>query len=97
MAENQCQQTLTNSSVHFYIEHDLMEKEKVTKVVLLTPREQEILTLSACGFTKSDIGVHIHLSPHTVDYHIRNAIKKLDAKNITSAVVVAIKNKLIQA
>ncbi len=66
-----------------------------TKKIHLTLKEKEILIWSARGLTKTDIGCHLNISTHTVDYHVRNAIKKLGAKNITSAVVVALKTDLI--
>lgn len=74
----------------------LMEKDVLSLPVLLTDREQEVLKWSARGFTKANIADRLNLSVHTVDSHIRNSMRKLNAKNITSTVVKAINLRLIQ-
>ncbi len=43
----------------------------------LTEREQEVLQLMAQGRTNSAIGSRLHLSPKTVEAHIRNIFMKL--------------------
>lgn len=73
-----------------------MQKEGASLLVSLTDREQEILKWSARGYTKADISGRLNLSIHTVDSHIRNSMRKLDTKNITSAVVKALNLGLIQ-
>jgi len=74
----------------------LMEQKPIADTVTLNIRESEILKWTARGYTKTDIGERLNISFHTVDYHIRNVMKKLDAKNITSAVVIALNLGLIQ-
>lgn len=64
--------------------------------IYLSDKEQEVLKWCARGYTKADIGERLCISQHTVDYHIRNSQKKLQARNITSAVVQAINRGLIQ-
>lgn len=55
----------------------------------LTARELEVLRLAAEGLTNSEIGRVLYVSPHTAEYHMRNALRKLGAKNRTEAVVHA--------
>jgi|SRR4051794_35992758 len=43
---------------------------------LLTPREQEILTLLAQGLTDKEIGENLYLSRRTVQYHLANVRRK---------------------
>ena len=74
----------------------LMEVQPLTNTITLTDREMEVLKWSAQGFTKSAVGDRLNISSHTVDYHIRNAMKKIDAKNITSAIAIALNRRLIQ-
>lgn len=74
----------------------LMETQPPPKAITLTNREGEILKWSARGFTKSAIGERLNISQHTVDYHARGAMKKLNAKNMTSAVVMALNLGIIQ-
>ena len=74
----------------------LMEKEPVQDLVSLTDKEREVLRWLAKGYTKHEIADRIHLSSHTVDFHVRNSLKKLGARNTTAAVVMALSRGLIQ-
>lgn len=56
----------------------------------LTAKEQEILKWVAQGLTKNEVADKIIISTHTVDYHMRNILKKMDAKNATNALIIAI-------
>ena len=62
----------------------------------LSSREQEVLKWLAQGLTKSCVGDKLNMSSHTVDYHLRNILKKLDAKNTVAATALAIKQNLIE-
>jgi DNA-binding CsgD family transcriptional regulator len=73
----------------------LMEEHPIVHAVTLNKRESEILKWSARGFSRADIGERLNISLHTVDFHIRKVLRKLDAKNITSAVVIALNLELI--
>lgn len=69
----------------------LMESDiSIIRQNLLSDREQEILKWCAKGYTKIAISERLNLSVHTVDSHVRNSMRKLDSKNITSTVVKAI-------
>jgi len=59
-------------------------------------RELEIINQSAIGLTKLQIATNLDLSAHTIDYHVRNILRKTDYPNLTAAVVKAIKCKHIQ-
>lgn len=61
----------------------------------LSAREQDILLLLARGHTKADISRIRHISIHTVNHHVRNVLKKLNARNATSAVYHATSRGLI--
>ncbi len=75
----------------------LMESHHTLSAVTLTFREGDILKWAAKGLTKADIGNRLNISHHTVDYHVRNILKKLDAKNITAAIFIGLNLGLIQA
>lgn len=62
----------------------------------LTVRESAVLQWAATGLTKTGIGDQMNISEHTVDYHTRNAMRKLNAKNTTAALVTAIKKGYIE-
>ncbi len=47
----------------------------------LSPREQEVAELAALGCTNKEIADELFLSPHTVDKHVRNALRKLGLRS----------------
>ncbi len=61
-----------------------------TPLAPLSLRETEVLRWSAEGKTADAIGLILHLSERTVNFHIANAIKKMGASNKISAVVQAV-------
>lgn len=61
----------------------------------LTEREVDILKLITKGYDNNQISKKIFVSIHTVKAHISSIIRKLDAKNRTNAVYIAIKNHMI--
>ena len=62
----------------------------------ITPREREVLTWSASGKTAWEIGEILRISKRTVDEHLINAARKLNATNRTQAVARAILYRLIE-
>lgn len=62
----------------------------------LTKRELEVLILTKDGFKNSEIGQKLGISNKTVENIIRSILQKLSAKNRTEAVVIALKNSLIE-
>jgi len=62
----------------------------------LTPREREILTWVANGKSSWEIGEQLHISSRTVKEHIKNLCRKLDAVTRTQAVMIAVRDKIIQ-
>ena len=61
----------------------------------LTAREREILGWSGFGLTRRAIARRMLLSPHTVDFHLRNIMRKLNAANCTAAVAQALSRGLL--
>lgn len=57
----------------------------------LTPREKEILTLVALGYSNETISDDLRISPYTVKSHIRNIYKKINTNNRFQAVLWAFK------
>ena len=62
----------------------------------LSKREMEVLLLVKDGLSNPQIGEKLDLSTKTVENHVRSILQKLGAKNRTEAVVLAIKNSLIE-
>ncbi|MEZ4593040.1 MAG: response regulator transcription factor [Chloroflexota bacterium] len=63
--------------------------ETLPELVELTPREQEVLTLLAEGFTNKAIAHQLEISDHTVKFHVNAILGKLNAQSRTEAVVQA--------
>lgn len=61
----------------------------------LTSRELEILKWVKHGKNNTQISELTSVSTKTVEYHLGNILKKLDASNRTAAVVIALRNKLL--
>ncbi len=61
----------------------------------LTPREQEVLRLVSGGFGNKEIGEKLHISEHTVKFHISSVLGKLGAASRTEAVSQGIRQGLI--
>lgn len=76
---------------HFYVVFQRLHenRNKADKNLFLTEKEREVLTWVASGKSYSNISQILNMSPHTVDYHMRNIYKKLDVSNQTLAVVKA--------
>lgn len=55
----------------------------------LSAREREVIRWSAAGMTRREIARTIGLSHHTVDFHMRVILRKLDATNMLVAVTKA--------
>jgi NarL family two-component system response regulator LiaR len=56
----------------------------------LSEREREILKLAARGLSNQDIAAHLYLSHRTVQAHLANIFRKMDAGSRTEAVLKAI-------
>jgi two-component system response regulator NreC len=61
----------------------------------LTPREREILTLIAQGFTNRDIGERLTLSLNTVKTHRLHIFQKLHFQDRAGLIDYALRNGLL--
>lgn len=67
----------------------------VKKEYGLSKREEQILDLMVKGLVKPRIAEKIFLSPHTIDFHVRNIYRKLQVHSRQGAVAKAVREKLI--
>ena len=63
--------------------------------VILSERENEIITLIAEGQTNEQIAEFLFLSKHTVNTHRKNIMAKLGVKNTAGIVMYAVKTGLV--
>ena len=61
----------------------------------VTDRELDILRNLATGKTSKQIGDELYISPHTVDTHRRNLLKKLNCSSVVELAKIAYKNGLL--
>jgi len=62
----------------------------------LTDREMEVLRLVARGMNNRDIAKELFISENTVKNHVRNILEKLQIHSRMEAVMVAVREKLIE-
>jgi DNA-binding CsgD family transcriptional regulator len=62
----------------------------ITRSVRLSARERDVLGGLANGRSTEQVGILLQMSPHTVRTHLRNIMRKLEAKTRAHAVAIAI-------
>jgi DNA-binding NarL/FixJ family response regulator len=63
--------------------------------ISLAPREREVLQAIATGLTPEQVADLLTISIHTVRTHLKNSMAKLNSRSKLEAVMLAIKNGLI--
>ena len=63
--------------------------------VALTPREREVMRLSAVGLTSAEIASQLGMSPRTVNQHVDNVADKLGTRNRAHTVAEIVKRGLL--
>ena len=61
-----------------------------------TPRELEVLNLLAEGLDTSAMSTRLDIAPHTVEWHVRHVIEKLQVHSKLQAVIAASRKGLIE-
>jgi DNA-binding NarL/FixJ family response regulator len=61
----------------------------------LTPRQREVLALTAQGFSMKEVALMLNISVKTVESHRSNLMERLDLHNVPRLVHYAIKAGLI--
>jgi two-component system, NarL family, response regulator NreC len=72
------------------------KKQKTGRLDLLTPREQEVLTLLAYGHTNAEIAEKLSISGRTVETHRTNIMSKLEFRSRAELVRFAIDNGILK-
>jgi two-component system nitrate/nitrite response regulator NarL len=62
---------------------------------ILSRREQEVLKLTAEGWTRAQIAAELHLSPTTVKTHMEHVYEKLDVTDRAAAVATALRRGIL--
>jgi DNA-binding NarL/FixJ family response regulator len=62
----------------------------------LTKREQQVLELLTHGQKNGEIGLHLHLSPRTVDKYVTSLLRKTCTNNRVELVRFAMENRMVE-
>ena len=68
----------------------LLSERTTSRLPNLSPREREIMHLMAQGWTAHDVGAQAGVSVETVRTHVRNVVRKLQARNRVHAIAIAL-------
>lgn len=63
----------------------------------LTGREAEVLGLMAAGLSNGQIAARLVVSPRTIEYHLANIYRKIDARGRVDATAYAVRHGLVTA
>ena len=75
---------------------DEEERPQQVPAPKLTDREMEVLKLVARGMNNRDIAKELFISENTVKNHVRNILEKLQIHSRMEAVMIAVREKLIE-
>jgi DNA-binding NarL/FixJ family response regulator len=67
----------------------------LTSMTKLTPREQQVATLLAYGYTNGEIAERLTISIRTAEMHRANAMRKLGAESRADVVRWALDHELL--
>ncbi|KUM28232.1 LuxR family transcriptional regulator [Mesorhizobium loti] len=77
-------------ALHFHLRiADFTNSNDAEEPVRLSLREKECISWVARGKSSWEIGKILHISDNTVNFHIKNVLKKLDSSNRTLAAIKA--------
>jgi DNA-binding NarL/FixJ family response regulator len=68
----------------------LLSPRATAHVARLSPRERETMHLIAEGLTAEAVGAQLGMSVETVRTHVRNVVRKLEARNRVHAIALAL-------
>jgi two-component system, NarL family, response regulator NreC len=85
---------LNEKSVNAYIEHS--RETVVDPYETLTPREREVLHLTADGLKSAEIAAQLSISPRTVEMHRANYMRKLHLKTHNDLIRFALQRGILQ-
>lgn len=76
-------------------ETNLYEKVDINRIRTLTPREIQVLQMLISGLSNKAVAQQLHISEHTVKFHISSIFQKLNVSTRTEAVAVGVRLGLI--
>jgi DNA-binding NarL/FixJ family response regulator len=74
----------------------IQKREREELLAEFTPREFDIMHLLAEGMDTIAMSEHLHIAPHTIEWHVRHVIEKLQVHSKLQAVIAASRKGLIE-
>jgi DNA-binding NarL/FixJ family response regulator len=71
------------------------DKDRIRGAAQFTPRELDVLNLLAEGLDTAGMSRRLDIAPHTVEWHVRHVIEKLQVHSKLQAVIAAARMGLI--
>lgn len=71
-----------------------VNRQVISSVKQLTPREYEVMKLMVNGFSTKKIATDLGISPSTVELHRAKVMKKMSVRSVAQLVRIALVNKL---
>lgn len=88
-------EVVLSSEIQAGLAGEIQSREREGRT-LLSPREHEILQLTARGLSAPDIGKQLHLSPATVKTHLKHLYDKLGVSDRAAAVAEGMRRRLLE-
>ena len=88
-------ESLFEADSQFFEPYPSLDLSLEAPIEPLTKRETEVLNQLASGLTNKAIAQNLHISEHTVKFHIGTLLSKLDANSRTEAVTTGIRLGLV--
>lgn len=79
--------------LHYYSRRYVSLIEKT--LPLLTAREVEVLSLLCSGYSSRQVADQLFVSENTIEYHRKQILRRLDARNNAHAIAIAIQKGLM--
>lgn len=76
--------------------HHLSPIDNSHSILELTHREKEVLELLTHGLSNAEMGLHLHLSPRTVEKYVSSLLRKTETSNRAELVRFAITHGLVK-
>lgn len=81
--------SLLGALLRHVVERRRAEREALSELEVLTPREDEVFRLLAKGMDNHEVGERLFISPQTVRTHTRSIMSKLDLHSRSDLVALA--------
>lgn len=78
------------------LNHQQVEIQPSSTRGKISRREMDVLLQVKDGLRNPEIAERLGLSTKTIENHVRSILQKLGAKNRTEAVVIALRNSIIE-